>query len=367
MVDNQNPSSNAENANIPFYQPGIPAPVAGGPTPSAPGQAANPVQTSIGIHFDGAQVVEKIVYKKQRMYGFFRILTMIALLAVGVLMLLESTGILKLSVNNLNLDVIYPVFIILSTIVIRSWRGWFGRIFWLILFLWIVGGLFVINIYTSLNPSSKSKIWDVVTYAQPAWESTWILVSQININTLIGNIDIQGSASSNLAGWTYKSDRNLLVSSGIESNYDYLNLQEDPNRNVLQNYATDLSLGISDKKLVNLYLKNMFWVHNIDLSDVQRYHTQIYGWVQDLKVTLWENIIKDSELEVQLAGWNIVIYVPKDIWVKLYFKQLAWSLELTNFDIKPANTFESKNIATAQKTVKISISSGITKFKILWK
>jgi hypothetical protein len=33
------------------------------------------------------QVVEKIVYKKQRVHGFFRTLTIITLLAIGILML----------------------------------------------------------------------------------------------------------------------------------------------------------------------------------------------------------------------------------------------------------------------------------------
>jgi hypothetical protein len=36
------------------------------------------------------QVIEKIVYKKQRVHGFFRTLTLLALLFVGILMLLEG-------------------------------------------------------------------------------------------------------------------------------------------------------------------------------------------------------------------------------------------------------------------------------------
>lgn len=37
------------------------------------------------------QIIEKIVYKRQRIHGFFRTLTIIALLAIGFLMLGEST------------------------------------------------------------------------------------------------------------------------------------------------------------------------------------------------------------------------------------------------------------------------------------
>lgn len=75
------------------------------------------------------QVVERIVYKKRKVHGFFRTLTIIALLAVGFLMRGESTGILVLSVNGFKLNQIFPLFIIFSTLIIRSYKGLFGKIF----------------------------------------------------------------------------------------------------------------------------------------------------------------------------------------------------------------------------------------------
>src|SRR5574344_721364 len=68
------------------------------------------------------QVVEKIVYKKQRIHGFFRTLTIIALLAIGFLMFGESTGLIELSINAFKLNQIYPLVIIFSTIIIPSYR-----------------------------------------------------------------------------------------------------------------------------------------------------------------------------------------------------------------------------------------------------
>ena len=85
------------------------------------------------------QVVEKIVYKKQRIHGFFRTLTIIALLAIGFLMLGESTGIIQLSINTFKLHQVFPIFIILSSIIIWSYKGIFGKIFGLILFLAVFG------------------------------------------------------------------------------------------------------------------------------------------------------------------------------------------------------------------------------------
>lgn len=100
-----------ENPNIPFYQP-----------QSRPAGTPMPPQANVEVKVDVPQVIEKIVYKKQRIHGFFRTLTIIALLVVGVLMLLENTGVMKLSIANLDLDLIYPVIVIFSTIVIRSYR-----------------------------------------------------------------------------------------------------------------------------------------------------------------------------------------------------------------------------------------------------
>lgn len=75
------------------------------------------------------QVVEKIVYKKQRIHGFFRTLTIFALLAIGFLMFGESTGMISFSINAFKLHQIFPIVIILSTIIIRSYRGFFGKLF----------------------------------------------------------------------------------------------------------------------------------------------------------------------------------------------------------------------------------------------
>ncbi|MBU0626739.1 hypothetical protein KKG31_06215 [Patescibacteria group bacterium] len=51
------------------------------------------------------------------------------MLVVGILMLLEVTGVLKLSINNFNLDIAYAIFIVFSSIIIRSYKGLFGKIF----------------------------------------------------------------------------------------------------------------------------------------------------------------------------------------------------------------------------------------------
>lgn len=81
------------------------------------------------------EIIEKIVYKKQRVHGFFRTLTILVLLVIGFLLLGESMGIAKVTIGDFALDTVYPIFVIFSTIVIRSYRNVFGKLFGLILFL----------------------------------------------------------------------------------------------------------------------------------------------------------------------------------------------------------------------------------------
>lgn len=109
------------------------------PPPPQPQEPVPPVPEFFVQQPPVVQIVEKIVYKKQRIHGFFRTLTIIALLAIGFLMLGESTGMIELSINSYKLHQIYPLIIILSSIIIRSYKGIFGKIFGLILFLSVFG------------------------------------------------------------------------------------------------------------------------------------------------------------------------------------------------------------------------------------
>jgi hypothetical protein len=100
-------------------------------------------------------VIERIVYKKQRVHGFFRTLTIITLLFIGFLMLAESMHITKITIGNFALDTVYPIFVIFSSIILRSYKGLFGKICGLILFIGVFGGFFTLRIYYGLDQMTK--------------------------------------------------------------------------------------------------------------------------------------------------------------------------------------------------------------------
>lgn len=324
---------------VPTYTPPPTTPQE--PVPTEPQIPAQPI----------IQIVEKVIYKKQRIHGFFRTLTIIALVAIGFLMLWESTGIIELSINTFKLHTIYPLIVILSAIILRSYKKLFGKIFGLILFLWVFWGIFSITIYTSLNPSTKRKEWTDISYTINKNTET-----NIYLETLIGNSYIEGDTKYTSIQWTRNSDRNLVVDSGSNDTTTNIKLSEDKNRNVLQNYRSNIDLTLPNTKMFDLiYIKNFLWLHTIDLNNIQRKTLKIHAGINDLTIKT-DNILSGNKIEIQGAAANIELNIPEDIWVRMYYKHLVGKLNLPGFDELPGHYFESENINDSKKILHIYIN-----------
>lgn len=322
---------------VPIYTP--PAPIQEPP----PAEPQLPPQPTI-------QIVEKVIYKKQRIHGFFRTLTIIALVVIGFLMLGESTGIIELSINNFKLHTIYPLIVILSAIILRSYKKIFGKIFWLILFLWIFWGIFGITLYTWLNVSSKQNEWEHIQYTVNDTTKT-----NIQMETLIGNSYIEGNKKNTYIEGIRNSDRMLILDSWANEEIHYLNLNEDKNRNVLQNYRSDINLTLPNTKPFNLiYIKNFLWLHTIDLNTIQRTTLKIHGGINDITINT-KNILSGNKIEIQATAANIEISIPKDVGVRMYYKHKIGRLNIPGFTELTGHYFESDNIKNSKKILHIYI------------
>ncbi len=330
--------------NIPIYTP----------PPTQPQEPEPQVPQFFAPQPPVIQIVEKIVYKKQRIHGFFRTLTIIALLAIGFLMLGESTGLIELSINSFKLHQIYPLVIILSTIIIRSYRGILGKIFWLILFLWVFGGIFTIGVYTSLNPSTKRKEGVAINYQLP--EKGKSTKTNLYLDTLIGNSYIEGTGNNTNIQWTWNSDRHLLIGSGKNESIRYLKLNEDRNRNVLQNYRSNIDLIVPEKNTFDLmYIKNLLGLHTIDLTTFQRKMLKFHAGINDITIRVG-NVLSGNKIEIQGTAANVDIAIPKNVGVMMYYKHFVGKLDMTDFDPLSGHYFQSKNIATAKSILNIYIN-----------
>lgn len=312
------------------------------------------------VSWSQPQVIERIVYQKQRVHGFFRTLTIISLVVVGFLMLLESLHVFSLNINGFDLHIIYPIFILFSSIVIWSYRGLFGKLFWLLLFLGVVWGVFTIGVYTSLNPSTATKFGSYVSYPSVSTAQ----YTKLYLNTLVTDLTLQWKKTDNFMEGNYWSDRKLLVFSWSTGNYQYYSLQEETNLNLLQNYYSILSLGIDSTQPLYLYVKNLLALQKVDLSDTLAKTVKLHagGMVSDVVVDP-----SLQTLDIQAALADITLHLPKEVGVKLTYKHYLWQLELADFEEKGPGYFESTNIGTAQKIVNITMKFGAARTKIVWK
>lgn len=303
------------------------------------------------------QVIEKIVYKRQRFHGFFRTLTLLALLAVGFLMLGESTGIIQLSINGFKIHEVFPLFIIISTIIIRSYRGVLGKIFGLILFLGIFGWVFSIGIYTSLNPTSERKTGNEITYTLPSTLGSGNTTNFL-LNTLISRSYIKGANISTFQG-KRNSDRTLHITSWIQDNTYTLNRIEDNNRNILQNYFSKIQVTLPSKQTLDtLYIKSFFWLHTIDLNNITRNTFKFHAGIDDIVVHVG-NVSSGNKIEIQGAVAETDIFIPKNIGIIMEYKDRMGTLTIPDFDILSGNYYQSKNITTADAIIHVYINLGI--------
>ncbi len=344
-------SPSQEEPMIPIYIPPQPQPQAS--------QTATP-ETSWWVWWkqeeSKIQIIEKVIYKKQKIHGFFRTLTILALLAIGFLMWWESTGMIELTINNYPLHNIYPMFIIISTIVIRSYRDLLGKIFGLWLFLKVFGWIFIIGIYTGLQPVHQRKAEHTINIPLSTW---WINTFQTT--TLFGEIHIQSTQSGNIKGIRH-SDRKLLLS---KKDTHTIYLQEDPRRNILQHYQSNLTLHLPETILRKyLYLKNFIGKHTIDLRNFERKNIIIHGGIQDVIIQVGKNISSWSYLEYQAAIANLHIDIPQDIGVILKYKQLWGKGNFPWFIASGNNYLQSTNIHDAKAILYITIAMGLGNISI---
>ena len=312
------------------------------------------------------QVVEKIVYQKQRIHGFFRTLTLLTLLFVGVLMLLEVMGIFSLSIGGVAINTFYPVFVILSVIVIWSYKGIFGKIFGLLMFLSVVAGFFILSVYSSLTPSTitdNSITWSNSSFALESWHR----YSKIYVTTLLDSLQITGQTATWLLSSQYDTERPLnLFSGSIQSGHNYAIVQESDDVNLLERVYTHLNIWLNTTQPIYLYVKTLIGEDTIDLSKTNLRGLRLYGGVLSWDVSLGTGTASWSKLDMQAAVANVTLHLPKTMGVRLYYKSYIGKTDLPDFKQWPtSDTYVSNNINQSTSILDINAHFGLSKFTIV--
>lgn len=308
------------------------------------------------------KVVEKIVYKKQRVHGFFRTLTIITLLAIGILMLGESMNVAKITINNFALDTVYPIFVIFSTIIIRSYRDIFGKLFGLILFLGVFGWFFTVRIYSGLNPESQTRFGQPIQYTITGNKNEQLITS-----TLIGEIHVEGNTKSPYIQGIWESDRPLNQEKTFSGTNETLTLKEDNTINILEQYVSKLTIFAPSAQHFNhIYLKNAIGEESVDTSHLNREKITFHGWINKISLNITD-CPNSGLVQIEWAIQDITLNIPKDIWVTLLYKDKLGQFSSDEVMQQSGYIYTSANSKTAKKNVTIKVNIGIGRLGINWK
>ena len=308
------------------------------------------------------EVIEKIVYKKQRVHGFFRTLTIIVLLVIGFLMLGESVGIAKVSIGTFSLHIIYPLVVIFSTIVIRSYKGLFGKLFGLLLFLGVFGWFFTIRIYNGLNENTST------TFAEPiAFQITGNKSENITIKNLANNLDLEGNTKSPYLQGTRASDRDMLTSTSTTGNQETLLIQENNTLNLLQDFVSNLTLYAPSKTdFQNIYIRNARGTENINTQDLSRHKMTLHGGINKVVLDI-NNVPKDAVIEIQGAVQDVTINIPQGMGVQMKYRNKIGYKNIPDMQYQTWHFYTSTNIAQAKKILNLNINIFMGRVQINWK
>jgi len=303
--------------------------------------------------------------KREKTYGFFRIIILIVLIVTGFLLLCEVSGIYSFAVNDFLLSQIYPIIILLSAVALFSYKKFLGKIIGIILFASVVLGILWIWAYHSFGTSDTNKFQDKLSYN--IWTSGDAIVE---INTYLWNYNLSWGDIDTFLDLSYKSDRELLENTGFTSdNTPYLYLNEDSNWNVIQNPSSKINLVFNSKNIIDFYAKNFIGNFDLDFTDILWEAIEINGWVGDFHIKLGDKIDSWSLIKIKsVFSYVIEIDIPKSVGINLYYSQLAGSIELTNFEksLTEKGYFKSTNIKDAKKILNIDASVWYWNLKINW-
>ncbi len=185
---------------------------------------------------------------------------------------------------------------------------------------------------------------------------------------VLSHPEFSGTSNHLIIDGSYQSDRSLLASTWFVKNIPYLTLQESPKWNIIQDISSNVVMYLSDDTDFTLYIKNFIGKYLLDFSQVARKLITLHWGIGDININIWDQFDNNAELNIRSARSKINLQIPKDVGVRLYYKQLAWSIELQNFQkiADKKNYYESSNIVNAKKIVNISVQVWVGKFKSTW-
>ena len=281
----------------------------------------------------------------------------VAFIFVGVLLLLDSIGVLE--VNFFNLWQLWPIFVIGAGVSLLSLKGWLAG---LVSFLLVVALGFLMwfvavddTYLNSVVPTTNQTINGALSGAQA--------------------LDVQlktGASSINLSDGSVDSYRAVLSGRGVslsektelKGTTKHVSLETDLNRRFMMGGGrNELSVELSRSLPTTLRVETGASNLTGDLSDLKLDRLDIKAGASSVDLKLGSVQAKlDVKLETGVS--RVVLHLPSSVGVRLEADNGLSHTDFEGLSKVSEDTYESTGFSTADKQIVIKAELGVSSFEI---
>lgn len=331
------------------------------PETSTENSAPNSQTSSEPIRPETKEVVREVHhhhYETKRGPNFGRFMAGGLLIIVGLVYLASSLGWIEFNVEIWQLWPLLIIFVGLSLLARHGWVSWLVGV---LITLLILGGIaWVVFGQAGLTQSLTSEPIAIE-------RSSEAQSAVIDISTGAGTLKISGGADQLVTGKLESNFAKLSQSSSVSDSAQRISLS-----------AKGSWSGFGVKRINNLDLKldsNTPILLNVDsgasdmeldLSQIEAQSVTIDTGASKLDLTLGDQVAQ-SRVTVKAGVSSVDISLPKTVGAKLTIDAGLSSKNLSDFNQKDNQTYESASYASADKKIDIDLDLGVSSLDVTWR
>jgi len=292
-------------------------------------------------------------HKKKKCNSWLKNFWLFAVLILLVLSLLDMSSLISLTWNSTPLDIWY-IFVSLILVFFLFFVRWFiwktivGLLFLVV--IWWLTGIWVYHgfVHTpSTNTTVLSYDFSSGTDNATILLDSFVSHSYVEVNNLTGVIV------------SYDWERAFHDISQDES---IIALDEEKTWSILDTLDSSTHFRLWSNISYTISLLGVIHRWFFDLTDIVRDTISLQGLWNDVGIVLGEDIGDTIIIKGRYAGAHII--VPENIWIKLYYDKVVWSLATQDFLMINKKEYQSSNYAEADTTVDVFVDSIVGKVVI---
>lgn len=305
------------------------------------------------VMYDAPEQITNHNHRRKSCQSWLKNLWLFTVLILLFLSLLDMSEVFSLHWNNSPLGIWY-VFASLILVFFLFFARWFvGKAVISLLFLVVVGWLTGIGVYQGFVHTPNADTTQFSYDFASGTDSATILV-----DSFISHSYIQANTTTGVA-ISYDWDR--IIHDTSESNNTIV-LEEEKSWSILDSIDSSTNIFLwSDIS----YSVSILWVIQrslVDLRTIDRNDLSLQGLWNDVRIHVGQDTGKSITIHWRYAGAHIII--PKNVWIKLHYNKVVWSLAIQDFIMINKKEYQSSNYAEADTKIDVFVDSIIGKVRI---